>query len=86
MPVIMLTNYIATVVSAFAIAMFLGFINRFDTGSGILTGLMIVVFWIATSRLNDVLYERKPFRLYLINVGYYLVIYILMGAILGAWH
>ena len=86
MPVIMGLNYIATFVAAFAIAMFLGFIDRFDAGSGILAGLMIVIFWIATNRLNDVLYERKPFGLFLINMGYSLVTFILMGAIIGAWH
>jgi len=42
-------------------------------------------FWIGTSRLNDVLYERKPWGLFFINVGYTLVIYVIMGAILGAW-
>jgi len=33
-----------------------------------------------------VLYERKPFGLFLINVGYNFLIYAVMGAILGAWH
>lgn len=53
---------------------------------GIFTGIIIAVFWIATSRLNDVLYERKPMALFWINTGYNFVIYILMGAILGAWN
>ena len=86
MPLTMGLNYVATVLAAFAIAMFLGFINRFDAGSGILTGIMIVIFWIATNRLNDVLFERIPFGLFMINVGYSLVTFILMGAIIGAWH
>jgi hypothetical protein len=47
---------------------------------------MIAVFWIATSRLNDVLYEQKPMGLFWINVGYNVAIYVIMGAILGAWH
>lgn len=84
MPIIMITNYIATFLSAFALAMFLG--NKSDLVFGIFAGFMIAIFWIATSRLNDVLYERKPFGLFLINVGYNLAIYILMGAIIGVWH
>ena len=84
MPVIMLTNFIAIILAALAIALFLG--AEADIWFGIFAGLMIAVFWIATSRLNDVLYERKPFGLYLINVGYNLIIYIVMGAVLGAWH
>jgi hypothetical protein len=84
MPVIMIVNYIATALAALAIAMFIG--PEANAGFGIFAGIMIAVFWIGTSRLNDVLYERKPLGLFFINVGYTLVIYVIMGAILGAWH
>lgn len=84
MPIIMAINFAAVIVSAFGMAMFFG--TEADIVFGISAGLMIAVFWIATSRLNDVLYERKPFGLYLINVGYNLVVYTVMGAILGGWH
>lgn len=84
MPAIMGVNYAATVLAAFAIAMFLG--PESDASFGMFAGLMIAVFWIGTSRLNDVLYEDKPWGLFFINVGYYVVVYILMGGILGAWH
>ncbi len=84
MPVIMVVNYIATVLAAFSIAMFIG--AESDLSFGVFAGLMIALFWIGTSRLNDVLYERQPFALYLINLGYNVVIYIVMGAVLGAWH
>jgi hypothetical protein len=84
MPVIMVVNYIATAMAAMAIAMFIG--PEATAGFGIFAGLMIAIFWIGTSRLNDVLYEKKPWRLFFINVGYNTVIYVIMGAILGAWH
>ncbi|MBN2636170.1 MAG: DUF1761 domain-containing protein [Prolixibacteraceae bacterium] len=84
MPVIMITNYVATALAALAIAMFIG--AEANVGFGIFAGIMIAVFWIGTSRLNDVLYEKKPFGLFLINVGYNIVIYTIIGAILGAWH
>ncbi len=86
MPVIMGVNFVATLLAAFAIAMLLGFFDRFDVGSGILSGLMISVFWIATNRLNDVLYEKRPFGLFLLNVGYNMAIYVIMGIVIGAWH
>ncbi len=84
MPVIMGVNYVATVVAAFGIAALLG--AESNIGFGIRTGVMIALFWIATSRLNDVLYERKPWGLFFINVGYNLVFYAVMGAIIGIWH
>lgn len=57
MPVIMGVNYVATFFAAFAIAMFIG--AESNVGFGIFAGVMIAVFWIAISRLNDVLYEKK---------------------------
>ena len=84
MPVILIVNYVATALAALALAMFIG--AEANAGFGIFAGVMIAVFWIGTSRLNDVLYEKKPMGLFWINVGYYLVIYAIMGAILGAWH
>jgi hypothetical protein len=84
MPVIMVINYMATALAALAIAMFIG--PEANAGFGIFAGLMIAIFWIGTSRLNDVLYENKPWGLFFINVGYTVVIYAIMGAILGAWH
>lgn len=82
-PLILGINYFATVLAAFSLAMFLG--TESDAVFGIFAGLMIAIFWIATSRLNDVLYERKPMGLFWINVGYNVVIYVIMGAIIGAW-
>lgn len=83
MPVIMGVNYVATVLAAFTIALFVK--PHASVGFGIFTGLAISVFWIATSRLNDVLYEKKPMGLFWINVGYNVVIYAIMGAVIGAW-
>jgi hypothetical protein len=84
MPAIMIINYIATALAAFAIALFIG--TESTAGFGLFAGIMIAVFWIATNRLNDVLYEQKPWGLYFINVGYNFIIYAVMGAVLGAWH
>lgn len=83
LPLIMGINYIATLLAAFSLAMFLG--TESDAVFGIFAGLMIAIFWIATSRLNDVLYEQKPMGLFWINVGYNVAIYVIMGAIIGAW-
>lgn len=84
MPAIMGINYVATFLAALAMEVFIS--AHGHLAFGIFTGVVIAVFWIATSRLNDVLYERKPMALFWINVGYNFVIYVVMGAILGAWH
>jgi hypothetical protein len=84
LPVIMIINYIATVLAALSIAIFIG--AESNLLFGIFAGFMIALFWIGTSRLNDVLYERKPWGLFLINLGYNLVIYMIMGAVIASWY
>lgn len=83
MPLILIASYVGAALAAFAIAMFIG--AEANMSFGIFAGFMIAIFWIGPSRLNDVLFERQPFKLYLINLGYNLAIYVIMGAVLGAW-
>jgi len=52
---------------------------------GLLLAVMIWIGFVATMQLNSVLYEQKPFGLYLINSGYVLVSLLVMSLILVAW-
>ena len=49
--------------------------------AGALTGLG----WVALAIGINYLYERKSFRIWLINAGYMAVGFTIMGAIIGAW-
>jgi Protein of unknown function (DUF1761) len=40
---------------------------------------------VATVQLTDKLFGQRPTKLFLINTGYQLVCYVVMGAILGKW-
>jgi uncharacterized protein DUF1761 len=42
--------------------------------------------WVTASMGVTYLVERRPLKLLLINGGYHVVAYVVMGAILGAWH
>lgn len=46
-------------------------------------GFMAWLGFIATTLYNDVIYAKKPVELYLINAGYLLCSFVLMGAILS---
>ncbi|SRR6266481_6644484 len=51
---------------------------------------LFVSFWnwlgfVAMIQLNSVIYEKKPWPYYFANVGYYLVVFLVGGAILTAW-
>ncbi len=83
MPVVFGTSFVMYLLAAFSLGMFLG--TSANIGFGIFAGAMIAVFWIGTSKLNNVLFERQKFSLFLIHAGYDLVSFIVMGAIIGGW-
>ncbi|MFV0377592.1 MAG: DUF1761 domain-containing protein [Mangrovibacterium sp.] len=84
MPFIFGSSFIASLLAAIVLALFLGPTSSFWFGT--FAGFMIAVFWIATARLNTILFERQKISLFLIHAGYDLVAYLIMGAIIGAWH
>lgn len=52
---------------------------------GLHTGFMIGIGWVATAYGVTYLFERRPMRLFFINAGYNVVLFAIMGTILGAW-
>ena len=54
--------------------------------SGLQTGLVVSVFWVATAYGITYLFEQRSLRLFLINAGYNVVLFTIVGTIIGAWH
>jgi hypothetical protein len=52
---------------------------------GMKIGLAVWLGFVTTVQLTNALFSRQPTKLYMINTGYQLVCYVVMGAILGAW-
>lgn len=52
---------------------------------GLHTGLFSSLFFVATSIGVIYLFEQRPLRLWLINAGYQVVNFCIMGSIIGAW-
>jgi len=50
---------------------------------GMKVGFAIWLGFVATVQLTDFLFSRKPLKLFLINTGYQLVCYLVMGAIMA---
>lgn len=71
-------------VAAFVLALFIG--AEADIAFGATAGFMVGAAWVVTAFGVVYLFERRPLVLLLINGGYNVVVYSLMGAILGAWH
>ncbi len=53
---------------------------------GLQSGLLIGVFWVATAYGITYLFEQRSLRLFLINAGYNVVLFAILGIIIGAWH
>jgi len=53
--------------------------------TGLVVGLQISIFWIFTSIGATYMFVGRPFRLLLIDGGFYVVYFSLAGSILGTW-
>ncbi len=83
MAVIFITSFLLQFIAAFVLDMFIGPESNLVTG--ILAGGLVGIAWVATAFGTNYLFARKTFRLYLIDSGYFMVFFIVMGGILGAW-
>lgn len=76
--------FLASLIIAFNLAMFLGPESTLHTG--LFYGFLAGFGWVAMAfGIND-LFEQRSFKLYAINAGYHVVSFPLMGSIIGVWH
>lgn len=86
MPKIMITSFIAALIMAYCLkhsAVYGGAYNGTTGASlGLMTGFFTWLGFMMPVQLTNVLFERQPFKLFLIHTGYQLVAILLMGVIL----
>lgn len=73
--------FVLNLIAAWAMAAFMG---EMPVAVATLHGLGIGLCWVATSFGVSYLFERRPLGLWLINAGYFVVYFTVMGAIIGA--
>ncbi|MEP7367863.1 MAG: DUF1761 domain-containing protein, partial [Acidobacteriota bacterium] len=56
-----------------------------DVAWGITAGALAGIGWVAMAMGVTYLFEARSMRLFLIDAGYHVFAFMLMGAILGAW-
>lgn len=79
-------TFIGSLIMAYVLAHLIQQYAHADTAwTGAQTGFWIWLGFFATSALNGVFFEKRKWDLYFINVGYYLVLLILMGMLLAVW-
>jgi hypothetical protein len=83
-------GYALTAVGSLIMALFLAyFITQVDAGTflaGAKIGLLAWVGFVVPTHAANYVFEGRPFNLYAINVGYFLVSLMAMGGLIAAWH
>lgn len=85
--------YIATFIGALLMSYVMAHAVIFGstyTGTFGVIGGMTAAFWywlgiVVPVTMGTVFWDGKPWKLWFINAGYYLVVMLIMGAVLGGW-
>lgn len=75
-------SLILEIIMAFNLAAFIG--RSAGAAAGLTYGLLAGFGWVAMAFGVNYMFEGKPFKLWLINAGYNVVVFAVMGAIIGA--
>jgi Protein of unknown function (DUF1761) len=78
-------SLIASLVSAFVLALFLHEMHVQSLEIGLLVGSHVWLGFVATVQLTSALFTKQSMKLFAINTGYQLVCYLVMSAILTVW-
>lgn len=85
MPKTYAASFISALVTAYVTSVLIAMLNVVDVGSAVALGVILWLGYVAATYATQVLYEFKPFKLYLINIGYYLVTLVVTAIILTIW-
>jgi hypothetical protein len=77
-------SFLLTFIASVNLGMFLG--PQSDMAFGIAAGAATGLGWIAPAFGVVYFFEQRPLTQWFINAGYWVVAFIIMGAILGSWH
>ncbi|MGA2776757.1 MAG: DUF1761 domain-containing protein [Steroidobacteraceae bacterium] len=78
------TTLLLNLLIATSLAMFIGASS--SLADGLFAGFMAGFTYVAAALGITYLFEMRSFTLWAINAGYQVVVFSIMGAILGAWH
>jgi hypothetical protein len=82
----MIGNFVANLVAATIMARLCQRIPVVDLMHGLRLGLGVGVGFSATAITISYLWESKPLKVWMIDVSYYVLGGIILGAILSVWH
>jgi hypothetical protein len=81
----MIASFICDLILAFILAHIVIWTQAATFGWGALVGFIVWVGFIAAPNLPQGIYEGRPFKLFAINSGYWLVGLLIIGGVLAVW-
>jgi hypothetical protein len=75
---------VVSLVEAFVLAWFLSTTGMTGVSDGLKAGFLVWLGFVITTNSSQPIFEGRPMKLFQINMGYQLVAFLLMGAIIGA--
>ena len=78
-------TFVASLLSAFVLAKIIDVTTVNAALYGMKIGFAVWLGFVTTVQLTSTLFKKRPIKLYLIDTGYQLVCYLVMGAILAKW-
>jgi hypothetical protein len=78
-------SFLASLVAAFVLGKIIDVATVDSVLYGMKIGFAVWLGFVTTVQLTGKLFGNQPTKLYLINTGYQLVCYLVMGAILAVW-
>jgi hypothetical protein len=81
----MIASLIGDLILSFMLAHFIVWSGTTTCKRGAMIGFIVWIGFFAAPNLPQSIYEGRPFKLFAINNGYWLVGLLIVGALLGAW-
>ena len=78
-------TFVASLISAFVLAKIIDVTTVNAVLYGMKIGFAVWLGFVTSVQLTSTLFKKRPIKLYLIDTGYQLVCYLVMGAILAKW-
>jgi hypothetical protein len=82
----MIGSFFGGLLLAFVVAHFVLWSGAATLGGGLFVGLIAWLGCVAVPLFFETLYERRPFALFAINSGYWLLSMLISAGLVAAWH
>ena len=76
-------SFVNTYIQALFLAIVEGYFAATSFWDGVIVGFIVWLGFIATTQLSGILWAKKSFKLYLLDNGFWVLSYMIMGGILA---